>query len=192
MIGLPEWVTSDRYDINAKTSADLPPTHPFGPPGPRQFILQTLLVDRFHLATQTEMRDLPVLALVRARSDGRLGPKIVKWDGECPDAEAVSRGERRCGSNFAFGTGSVRLAGRAPMRVFTDALGFLAEKIVVDRTNLSGAYDIDLTYSRTQTPDSSDPSLYTALQEQLGLKLEPVRAPVEVLVIDHIERPSPD
>jgi uncharacterized protein (TIGR03435 family) len=192
MIGLPEWATSDRFDNNAKTSSDLPPTHPFGPAGPRQLILQTLLADRFNLATHTETRELPVLALVRARADGRLGAKIVKWDGECPDADAVSRGARRCGSNFAFGTGSVRLAGRAPMRVFTDALGFLTEKIVVDRTSLPDAYDIDLTYSRSQAPDSSDPSLFTALQEQLGLKLESTRVPVEVLVIDHIERPLPD
>ena len=72
------------------------------------------------------------------------------------------------------------------------SLSSAVQRIVLDRTGLSGGFDFDLTYSTDQAADASAPSIFTALQEQLGLKLDSVRVPTEVLVIDSIERPSPD
>ena len=66
------------------------------------------------------------------------------------------------------------------------------QRMVVDRTGLTGGFDFDLTYSTEQSADASSPSVFTAVQEQLGLKLDPVRIPTEVLVIDSVERPTPD
>ena len=97
------------------------------------------------------------------------------------------------------------VGGGASVAQLTQVLSMFAQRIVVDKTGLTGAYDIDLTFTPDRMPqgapppgvtmpniDPNGPSLFTAVQEQLGLKLESQRAPIEVLVIDHVERPTPD
>jgi uncharacterized protein (TIGR03435 family) len=221
--GGPSWLNSDHFDINAKVPdefRDQPPMRPGGAPGPLQLMIRALLADRFKLAVHNETKDSPIYALILARSDGKLGPGLKKSDVDCAAAFAAGRarggpmpppgppqpGERMpCG--MRIGPGNL-MGGGALMPQFANTLGMFAGRVVLDRTGLQGAYDIDLTWTPDQMPprppgaptdppvqfngvaiDPNGPSLFTAVQEQLGLKLDSQRGPVEVLVIDRAEKP---
>jgi uncharacterized protein (TIGR03435 family) len=221
IIGGPDWLGSQGYDINATMT---------GTPSPedRRMMMKTLLRDRFKLAFHTEKRDLPVYALVMARSDGRLGPGLKRIpDDECPppgsrrgapppgppppaaspfDPNAVAA----CGS-IIFGPGRL-LAHGVPIDMLARSLGGLPvitsfNRPVFNLTKLEGFYDFDFRFAnefgRGGPPPVSgpaaapnaitpgdEPALFTALQEQLGLKLNAQRATLDVLVIDSIERPT--
>jgi uncharacterized protein (TIGR03435 family) len=164
--GGPAWFDTEVFDVSAKTE---------GPASYEQLfpMVQALLADRFQLRFHRETREQPVYALVL----GRNGPKFQA-------AKSAGRG--------VGGGGKGRLSGNgADMATFASALSGKLGRSVLDRTGLKGVYDFLLTW----TPDeeqATDPglSLFTATQEQLGLKLESAKGPVEVLVIDHAERPS--
>jgi uncharacterized protein (TIGR03435 family) len=137
--------------------------------------MRSLLVDRFHLKFHLEKREMNVSALVMAKE----GPKL----------KTAAEGER---SGMASKTGATsQLAGTAVlMPLLASYVGNRLGRIVVDRTGLTGAYDFTLEWAPDEKPDSPAPSLVTALREQLGLRLESLKSPVEVLVIDSIDRPS--
>lgn len=212
LIGAPDWIGSERFDINATAERDLPTWTPDGPPAVVLSMLRGLLAERFRLETHTEVRDLPVYALVFARSDRTLGPRASVSTVDC--AAALARPESRppsppgeaplCG--MRIGPGQMLLGG-VPMSRFAAALAPFARRLVVDRTDLTGTYNLQLSWTpqgaRIQGPppdgapalppvDLDGASLFASIQEQLGLKLEPSRAPLEVVVIDRVERPSPD
>lgn len=199
VIGGPGWIKLDRFDINAKA-----PEGATGRPDP---MLRTLLADRFKLRAHTETKEQQVYALVLARADGRLGPKLVASTQECgaparggaPGAAAPPPREP-CGMNMN-GTGTTAMLkgiGQPLARLATTLSGSGVEGIMVDRTGLTGNFDIELQWtpenlrSAAAAVGGDGPSLFTALQEQLGLKLESSRGPVEYLVIDSAEQPSPD
>ena len=220
IIGAPDWVSTDRFDIEGRFD---PAAAPPGPPPqvPRMLLMmRALLSDRFGMVAHTETREMPILALRLLRADGRLGPQLKPSAADCaalnaargrgpaggppPPGTPFSLGERpACGDRMAFGQ---LLAGGMPIsRLATQTLSQLTGRIVVDRTGLTGGYDIDLTWTPTpdQLPpgppppgvelppiDPTGPSLSTALQEQLGLRLDAERGPVEVLVIDRFQRPA--
>jgi uncharacterized protein (TIGR03435 family) len=216
VVGAPDWSETARFDITAKAEGDIQGTPPGGPPGQLNFLLQDLLEDRFKLRAHRETRELPIYALTLARSDKKLGDGLRVSTVDCAAMRGRGRGGRAgappgppppgerpsCGMRVAphqVVAGGVSLAQLTPM------LSQLAQRMVVDRTGLTGNFDIDLTFTPERMPqgapppgappltiDPNGPSLFTALQEQLGLKLESDRAPVEVLVIDHVERPTPD
>src|SRR5205085_678634 len=153
-------------------------------------MLQALLADRFHLKSHHETKELPLYALVIAKD----GIRFRKADGECP---AAADGKYPCGG-FNIRKGGLLTGYKVTIAQMTQALAFIVGRQVSDRTGLSGIYDIDLHWvgdelsqepgaSAPQT-DASGPSLFSALQEQLGLKLEAQRGPVELIVIDHAER----
>jgi uncharacterized protein (TIGR03435 family) len=217
IVGAPDWTETARYDIVAKASDEIPRSGPDMPLGPLNFMLQDLLADRFRLKAHRETRDLPMYALTFARSDQRLGEGLKVSSVDCAAMARSGGGARgRGGPPPGFGPGQrptcgMRLApgriiaGGATIAQLTQMLSQLAQRIVVDKTGLSGAYDIDLTFTPDRMPqgapppgvpmpniDPNGPSLFTALQEQLGLKLDSQRAPTDVLVIDHVERPTPD
>jgi uncharacterized protein (TIGR03435 family) len=217
IVGAPDWTETARYDIVAKASDEIPRSGPDMPLGPLNFMLQDLLADRFRLKAHRETRDLPVYALTFARSDHRLGEGLKASTVDCAAMARAGGGARgRGGPPLGFGPGErptcgMRLApgriiaGGATVAQLTQMLSQLAQRIVVDKTGLGGAYDIDLTFTPDRMPqgapppgvpmpsiDPNGPSLFTALQEQLGLKLDSQRAPIEVIVIDHVERPTPD
>jgi uncharacterized protein (TIGR03435 family) len=198
--GGPDWIESDGFDIAAKAP---------GPADPQQLraMLQSLLLDRFNLKVHTEMRDLPVYALVVTRADGQLGPQLHKTSGECQafggrGAVPVTVGgpgpaSRICG--FAGRGGPGRMNGVAvTMAQVANALANQVDREVVDKTGLGGIFDLTLEYlperrlpqflSEALPPDA--PSIFTAVQEQLGLKLESQRGPAEVLAIDSVAQPS--
>jgi uncharacterized protein (TIGR03435 family) len=175
-------------------------------------MLQALLADRFQLTSHRETRELAVLAAVKARGDGQLGPRLVAnscvWDFTKPPAPPKP-GEKICG-RISEGFGRMSL-NAIPIPVFLQYLAPKVNRVIVDRTGLAGNFDIELQWTPDNLPpraagapadqpirvngqdiDPNGPSLFTALQEQLGLKLDSTRAPVEVLVVDRLEQPSPD
>jgi uncharacterized protein (TIGR03435 family) len=235
--GAPDWVNTDRFDIEARFDPAPPLSGP-APQVPRMpLMMRSLLRDRFGMAAHMETREMPILALRLARADGRLGPQLKPSAVDCaalnasrgrgpaggpppggrvagpppdgrggppPPGTPFSLGERpACGDRMGFGQ---LLAGGMPIsRLATQILSQLTGRVVVDRTGLTGGYDVDLKWTPTpdQLPpgppppgvelppiDPNGPSLLTALQEQLGLKLDTERGPVDVLVIDRIQQPA--
>ena len=210
IVGGPDWINSMRFDINAKASTEFR-SSPDGPPNELLLMLRSLLEDRFKVRTHRETRELPIYELVVARADGKLGPQLRQSTANCdgPPPPRQPNEPPQCGAM----RGPARvMAGGIPMRRFTEmltaimAVGTPASadgRLVVDKTGLSGRFAFNLTWTPEQMPtvappagippvDPNGPSLFTALQEQLGLKLESAKGPVEVLVIDSVERPTPD
>jgi len=209
LIGGPGWLTTDRYDINAKLEAAPTSVQPFIPgsttPNPMQLALRNLLEDRFKLRVHRETRELDIYALVMARPGGGPGPGLKPTVQDCSKAvEAAQRpgapppgapGQPFCG--IAGSPGRVRFGG-LPASSFATAFAGPAGRMVVDRTGMTGSWDFELTFApENRGPDAppadpNAPSFFTAIQEQLGLKLEPTKGPVDVLVIDSVEKPVED
>lgn len=210
LIGGPGWIASDRFDFVANAKGDLPPT-PIGTVGPGQLMIRTLLAERFKLKVRNETRELPIYELVLARSDGKLGPQLRSSAADCaaaagrsagaPPPAPLQRGERpKCGMRIGQGQ---MAGGGLPLSQLATFLSQSLGRVVLDRTRLTGTFDLDLNWTPDQfLPGSSHgtpppvapngPSIFTALLEQLGLKLVSTKGPVDVLVIDSVERPTPD
>jgi len=225
IVGGPEWQNADKFDINAKAvDASLTTDQMLG-------MLKTLLAERFKLKLHTETREVPIYALVLARSDRRLGAKLKASADDCPDfkvqqqqqleaiaksglqglaASALKPGETRpCAfGSYPAGQGliGVKASGQA-LSTLALVLTQLTGRPVIDKTELTGLYDFELTIDlQTIARLYADlginmplpaglpegPSLMTLLQEDLGLKLDSQRGPGEVLVIDSADRPEPD
>lgn len=181
--GGPGWIGSDRFDILAK--------FPGNPPRDQlQRMMRNLLADRFKFRAHMETRPTRVYALTVERP-GVLGPSLQPAQGDCAKPAADRQPNTR-GCAFQYTDGLLRGRGVTLDRI---ALELVGDRLVVDRTGLAGLYDVDLRW----TPDpgaasSADapPGLVTALREQLGLRLQTDTVPMEHLVIDSVERPSPD
>jgi uncharacterized protein (TIGR03435 family) len=209
--GGPDWIRTDRYDINARAEGNFPATTISGP-DPRRQMLKALLADRFKLAAHIESRERPTYTLVTARPDKALGPRLSAATTDCAAlGDAVRRGQAPaspprtptgdvdCGISLPPGRITF---GTQPLAQLAAALSGLLQRGVVDRTGLAGTYSGSVTYTPDNAPrnggpdlpagDANSASLFTAIQEQLGLKLEPGRGQVDVLVIDHVERPAED
>jgi len=190
LIGAPDWTSSASFDINATYPQGRVPTDP-----EVRLMVQKLLADRFGLTAHREQRDLPMYALVPARKDGRLGPQLRRSDVDCQQNDAGKRPDCRMVATRRFLKGGSRTMGQ-----LAAALQSMVGRPVVDRTGLAGAFDIDLQWEPTEldsaatgNPSSNGgPSIFTAVQEQLGLKLDSQRDRFDVLVVDHIERPGPN
>ena len=190
LIGGPEWIRSDRYDLEARAS---------GPTTEKQMMqmLQLLLAERFRLQVHTEQREEPVYHLVVAKG----GLRIQKRTNEnCVRADRTHPGEapsNPCGNNITMRKGNhvEWTVVNSDMQHMVGALS-VAGHPVIDKTGVVGTFDVHLEFADAQ-PDSeasidpSVPSIFAAL-DQLGLKLEPAKGMVDVLVIDHIERPTPN
>lgn len=205
-LGGPDWLDTDRWDIEAKAAEGTVPVRAnpinVAEPDTIALMLQSLLEDRFKLKAHRETRELPLYELTVAKSGLKM--KLAE-DQTAPNAlvgAAGARGGALTGGGIGLGRNDMD-ARAQPINLLAAALGALyAGRPVVDKTGLSGLYDIKLQWS----PDAglaapvnppgaapsapSGPSLFTALEEQLGLKLEPSKGPLPVLVIDSIERPS--
>jgi uncharacterized protein (TIGR03435 family) len=167
--GGPGWINTENFEITGKAGAAV--AHD-------QLVrmLRTLLEDRFKLSVHHETKQLPVYALVLGKNGPKLRPSGPGGDGFL--------GRR--------GLMGPLIGQKASMPGLAAALSTLMGRKVMDETDLTGVYDFTLEYAPAQSVDSALPSLVTALQEQLGLKLESTKAPLEVLVIDHAEKPSQD
>ena len=206
--GLSGWALTERFDVAARST-----TAPGAPVAGHERIalsLRALLAERFLLRTHTETRQAPVYELRLDRADGRLGPRLTQVDredcraimsGRTPTAQPEPPDAPRCG--VGTGDGSIA-AGGVPLSRFVEALGRLLDRPVMDGTGLAGTFDVVLAFNPEGTlelplppgaqarPDPNAPSIFTALREQLGLKLVPGRGPVEVLVVDSVQRPALD
>jgi uncharacterized protein (TIGR03435 family) len=185
--GAPPWLGSERYDIVARPPADVPVER-------LPDMLQALLIDRFAMRAHREMREQSIYALVLASDGSRLGPKLARSTQDCDAVEAQKRIIPECIGTIGVGSGGgmLTLKGRLLSRLAAD-LGGVAGRIVVDQTGLAGRFDLELHWSAGEkSAASDDPTLFTAVQEQLGLRLKPATGPVEMLVIDSIDRPSAD
>jgi uncharacterized protein (TIGR03435 family) len=178
ILGGPGWLNTERYDISAKTSPN--GAQPNGIPETRRR-LQTLLAQRFHLEIHRETRDLPIYALIV----GKNGSKLI-------EAEAPSSSQSPPGIRTSCGqmTGTI-----TPMANLAVYLERQLRRPVVDRTGLPGRYTFQVEWTPdsgpcSETGSSDGPSLFTALQEKLGLKLESTKGPVDVIVVDHAEKAS--
>jgi uncharacterized protein (TIGR03435 family) len=193
VIDAPAWTRSERYDVSAKAESAPSVTE-------RREMIRTLLRDRFKMVARAETRPLPAYVLMRIRPDGQLGPQLKPWTIDCatfgqsgavapvaPSSAATSAPP--CG--MQGGTDHF-LAGGVKLDVLARSLSSTLETPVLDETGLSGSFEVVLRWARDDRPTGDAPSLFTAVQEQLGLKLEPRQMPVEVLVIDSVERPTPD
>lgn len=168
IIGAPTWIDTEGYDVDAVSETPLTSDSV-------QQMLQTLLQDRFKLQWHTDTRQMPLYTLIV----GKDGPKL----------QSAKEGER----TRVSGTGRGRMTfQRIGLSSFADNLSYQVDRIVVDQTGLTGyfTFTLEWTPDSVRDADSTAPSLVTAIQEQLGLKLESGKGPVEVLVIDSVERPS--
>jgi uncharacterized protein (TIGR03435 family) len=194
ILGGPGWISSDRFTVEAR-AAD-----PTTPPEQLKLMLQSLFSDRFQLAVRRETKESNVYNLVVAKG----GPKIklsadqspTDINGPAPPGAGPNHGAIRLGAGSMIGNAT-------PLSRFASMLSQRLDRVVIDKTNLTGRFDIRLQW----TPDLGEnplsptglplpaepgdaPSIFVAMQEQLGLKLESARGPVEFLVIDHVEKPS--
>jgi len=204
MVNWPTWTATEYFDIQAKADGNTSEEQ-------RLLMLRHLLTTRFKLAVRTETHNGPTYNLVIERKDGRVGRSLTKSLADCaalraklpsrplappPNAPLSVCGIRNLpGRVFALGV---------PIETLSNTLAEVVGRPVLNQTQLSGNFDIELNYTpdpmpapQTIPPDSkpidpNGPSIFAAVREQLGLKLEFLRNPVEVLVIDHIERPTPD
>lgn len=209
--GGPGWISSDRFDIVAKMDGDPPPIIPGSGADHMMLAMRTLLADRFRLVVHHETRQLDIYALTKAKPDGPLGRALKPASGDCSPAAFAARAggppppggppTQVCG--IQQGPGRIRFGG-FPLSLFATGISNRVGRAVVDRTGLTGNWDFELTYAAElppgavlngappPPPDPDLPDLFTAVREQLGLKLESTKGAVEVLVIDSIQPPTPD
>jgi uncharacterized protein (TIGR03435 family) len=196
VVGGPSWMESDGFDVEAKADPDVRVPQLL-------LMLQSLLADRFKLALHRETRELPVYNLVAAK--GAFNPPPP--DPACaePDtAVPAARGAMPC-RNLRIGMSGSVDGGNAPMSQLVATLAAIVGRPVIDQTGFTGTLDVHLKFAPDQLtqglpggavsvappePDPSRPDILSALQEQLGLRLTSSKGPVEVLVIDHVERPT--
>jgi uncharacterized protein (TIGR03435 family) len=202
VVGAPAWVRSERYDVEARSGRD-------SSGDDVTLMMRAIMADRFKLAAHYEPKEIASFALVPARDDRKLGPRIRPAQVDCAALSAAARQEGKaptlplkddgtpaCGSRRQDG---VQSYGGTNMAGFARSLSSAAGRYVVDKTGLTGAYDFTLEYAPRASRDApggavatSDdrPDIATALREQLGLKLEPDKTTVQIVIVDHIERPT--
>jgi uncharacterized protein (TIGR03435 family) len=173
VIGGPEWVRKDLFEINARAASEVPNDQ-------MRLMVQSLLEDRFRLVVHKEQREMQTSELVVARQDGRLGPKLEK----CADPDRrsplmpvrIPRG------------GLVERMRCVPMSTIVKLAVGMLRRPVEDKTALTGLWNFELVYAIEIESDA--PSFQTALQDQLGLRVESTRGPVDVIVIDSVQQPT--
>lgn len=170
----PTWLTSTRFDFQAKADSDqMKGLTAEQDRDLKRRMVQGLLAERFHLRVHRETRTLPAYDLVLAKGGAKL--QLTKSNGK------------------SIGTGRTHFNGEGlSMILIAEELSRIAGRVVVDKTNLTDRYDFKLQWASDDAPatDNSVPSLFTAVQEQLGLKLEPAKEAATVLIVDHVEPPT--
>jgi uncharacterized protein (TIGR03435 family) len=176
--GGPAWIDANRFDIVVKATGA-------APRDALMVMLKGWLADRFRLAARVEVREQPIYALVPSRSNGQPGPMLKPSAHQC--APGTVTNPCRMSGSIGAATGTMTAMGQT-MADLATYLGQNAERPVVDRTGFAGRFDFELAWSA----ENLNAGLFTAVQEQLGLKLEPARGMVPMVVIDHADLPSPD
>jgi len=186
---LPDWAKTTTYAIDAKADEQTVAEAKNLSDEERERILQAeiqrLLADRFHLQVSHTNKVLPVYALTVVRG----GPKLKPTPEDQPAGSSSPKG----GMNATIGFGRMNVTG-GRMSWLATQLSSMRDavngRMVVDKTGLTGRYDWELSWTLDPVKDPGQPSLFTALQEQLGLKLEQDKAAVDVVVVNHVEKPT--
>jgi uncharacterized protein (TIGR03435 family) len=177
--GVPDSTWQRRYDIVAKASGPVTEQQ-------RMAMLRDVLVTRFHLKTHFETREQMVYVMTAAHPDRRIGPGL-KPRIDCAATD--------CESTGSFRPQGLEMRAVTLKQLADGMLSALARQLVIDETGIEGKFDVSASWrpeSAVADPNDPRPSLFTAMEEQLGLKLTAQRRPVDVLVIDRVERPEPD
>lgn len=195
VVGAPDWVNTERYDVTTKPPAGSTPAQ-------RREMARRMFIDRMKFVGHVEERERETFALVLARSDGRLGPNLKPSTLDCSPRPAAPPGplpapplDVRNSCGMMMSQTSI-VSGGITMDRLVVSLGGLAGGLINDRTGLKGPYALELNYSPDGLAAGGDraagdlPPFLTALQDQLGLKLQREKTMVPVLVVDSIERPS--
>ena len=167
--GGPNWLDSESYDINAKISA------PKWTAADLRHMVQSLLADRFRLAVHRETRQVAGYALVTAKG----GSKMAVAKGNDDGADFSTHNTHLKATNVTMDGFARRLSRNRDIG-----------KVVIDKTGLKGSFDFELDWAPAQAESDDHPGIFTAIQEQLGLRLESAKAPIDVVVIDRAEKPS--
>jgi len=186
IIGGPDWVREDRFDVTARTTPDVPVDEV-------RLMVQSLLEDRFKLRVRHEKREMPLFELRLARADGRVGPNLHDCS-NTRDMAGISSPEKPF---MAPRGGTVAAGACASLASIANSVGNRLQALVIDKTGLAGQYRYDIYFGPDLTPQDAAvnpnlPSFVGALEEQLGLKLERTRGLVDVVVIDSASMPTPD
>jgi uncharacterized protein (TIGR03435 family) len=178
LTGVPTWANEARFDIAAKAAGPISEQQ-------RRQMMRALLADRFQLKAHVEMRERTIYLLTAARPDKRLGRGLTPRP-ECDVSECESGGGGR--------QDAIRIRAVTLTQFAQGMLSTVRGELVLDETGIPGKFDVDLTWrpEASTDPDDVRPALVTAIEEQLGLKLQPQRRSIEALVVDSIERPTPD
>ena len=196
--GLPNWTENAKFDVEAKVSADDADAFSKLPREERsaagQKMMQAVLADRFKLTARVETKELPVFDLVVAKG----GPKLTPSPTDDADPTGVKGPDGNRAKNMLRYDGNTFTAQGIGMASFANNLAFQAHRTVIDKTGLTGHFDFTLKFTReTGAPPGPDsgtnddaPSLFAALEEQLGLKLVNSKGPVDTLTVEHVEQPT--
>lgn len=207
LVGAPAWTSDKAFDVVGTYPGQRRPTD-----SEIRIMLQNMLADRFDLKLHHEQRELPAYDLVVLRKDGRMGPQFHKSDVDCaawiaekhpktaegnPSPVSLSTKRPEC---TMIATRRYLTGGARTMQDLAAALQSMLSRPVVDRTGLMGVYDIDLQWAPTDlrageaegSTSNESPSLFTALEEQLGLKLVSHKEEFDILVVDGIKLPTPN
>jgi uncharacterized protein (TIGR03435 family) len=190
--GEPSWISSQGFDIEAVAESHATAYQ-------MQLMAQSLLADKFKLTFHLQTKEASIYALVTGKNGLKLklSPDQTPWTGDHPDDPGTT------GANMDIRAGSLT-GDSIPMAMFVNFLSMQVGRTVINKTGLTGRYVIELRWTPDaahgpsgagdplRQPDSTGSSFFTAIQEQLGLRLESTRGPVSVLVIDHVEKPSSD
>jgi uncharacterized protein (TIGR03435 family) len=202
--GMPGWTNDAHYDIAAKMTPDDAVTFNKLSRADRgaanQTMMQAMLADRSKLKAHIETKELPVFELVLSKGGPKLKPAVFSPDD--PNAPKGPDGKPRPGGMMRVGMGTLDAQG-VKVAAMTNLLSNMVHRTVIDKTGLTGTYDFSLKFAMDRDsmpmlppglnlppPSSDDPTIFAALEEQLGLKLVPGKGPVDTLVIDHIEQPT--
>jgi uncharacterized protein (TIGR03435 family) len=198
-VGLPDWATTERFDVTVKPPAGSTREQP-------QQMWKAFFTERMKLVAHDETSEQPIYNLVLTRRDGTFGPNMKRSPRDCLADAAAARDRKEppkpltTDAEFlksrGYRLGAGHLVGGISMDVLALVLRGIAGRTIRNQTGLSGWYAVDFSYSRAPqadasgvAPDPNDaPSVFTAIQEQLGLKLEPDKMPIQHVVIDHIAR----
>jgi bla regulator protein blaR1 len=211
--GGPGWTGTDRWDIEAKAEEGSIPqlTPPFDPtaPNPLMLMVQSLLEDRFQLKIHREAKEMPVYELAVAKGGAKIklaedqSPPVPPERGAPPPPKPQRGGPMPRGA-MGIGRGSIEANG-VPIDAFIQGLSQQLGRPIVDKTGMKGFYDIKLQWTPElgvglvkpggpdpdpPLADASSPSIFTAIQEQLGLRLDSAKGPVDILVIDSVQKPT--
>ena len=194
IVGGPDWIGATGYDIDAKVTpaADAPP--PRLTSAQRRQMIQSLLADRFKLVVHNETKDAPIYELDLAKGGSKL-PLTTPNDTFAKGIKGFDGNSAPIGYLMPLGLGR-RFGQAVTIASLAESLSHELKRPVVDKTGLTGKYDLSLQWTPDNTPDDSPlaggPSIFAAVQEQLGLKLTSTHGPVKTLVIDHVQPPSPN